>query len=102
MTKEKQIPKIIITIEKDDFGHDDCYNLFLWCERHKIKTEEPKNSEGLYDKMIIHLDTLEKQALFQNKYIGKFKQYVAIINQTKRTYKSPYDLNRAGFKNSKL
>jgi hypothetical protein len=55
MTKE-----IIINIKKDDFGHDECYNLFLWCERHKIKTEEPKNSKGLYDKMIIHLDTMEK------------------------------------------
>ena len=97
-----KINDIIITIIKDDFGHDDTYNLFLWCERHKIKTEESKNSKGLYDKMIIHLDTLEKQALFQNKYTDKLRQYIEIINQTKKvSHRSPYDLNRGGFKNIK-
>lgn len=95
MTKE-----ITITIIKDDFGVDECYNLFLWCERHKIKTEEPKNSKGLYDKMIIHLDTLEKKVLFQHKYIDKLIRYADIKNQIKMKHKSPYDLNRGGFKNS--
>jgi hypothetical protein len=98
-----KVDEIIITIDKDDFGHDDCYNLFLWCERHKIKTEEPRNSKGLFDKMIIHLDTLERQALFQHKYIDKLESYVKVINQIKiGNHKSPYDLNRGGFKNSKL
>jgi hypothetical protein len=94
---------ITITITKDDYGTDESYNLFLWCKRHKIKIEEPRNSEGLFNKMIIHLDTLEKQVLFQQKYIDKLKQYAEIINQSKKsTHKSSYDLNRGGFKNIKL
>jgi hypothetical protein len=93
---------ITIRIDKDDFGHDDCYNLFLWCERHKIKTEEPRNSKGLFDKMIIHLDTMEKQMLFQHKFIDKLESYIKIINQTKSSnHKSPYDLNRGGFNRQK-
>lgn len=97
MTKE-----ITITIIKDDFGTDDCYNLFLWCERHKIKTDEPRNSEGLYDKMIIHLDTIEKQVLFQHKYIDKLESYAKTINQIKKHISGlPYDLNRGGFNRQK-
>lgn len=93
---------ITITIIKADFGQDDCYNLFLWCERHKIKTEEPRNSRGLFDKMIIHLDTLEKQTLFQHKYTDKLESYVKVINQIKTgNHKSPYDLNRGGFNRQK-
>ena len=68
---EKQI---IITIKKDDFGQDESYNLFLWCEKHKIKVDDPRNSKGLYDRLIIHLDTLEKQILFQNKYLDRLKK----------------------------
>lgn len=94
--------EIILTVKKDDYGTDESYNLFLWCERHKIKTEEPRNAKGLFDKLIIHLDTLQKQALFQKKHTDKLRQYVKIINQTKKVvHKSPYDLNRGGFKNFK-
>lgn len=77
--------KIILTVKKDDFGVDETYNLFLWCERHKVKTEEPKNSEGLYDKLIIHLDTLEKQVLFESKYTARLKHLIDLLSKVDKT-----------------
>lgn len=78
-----EVEKIVLKFKKSDLDFSGYYyssNLYDWCKKNKIKIEEPQNKEGLYDRFIIHLDTIEKQYLFSGKYLTLLKKVAAKQN----------------------
>ena len=74
---------IILKFKKDElraarFG-DAMYN---FCVRNKIKVVEPRSgADNLYHTFEIHLDTLNKQVLFEARFTSLIKKLLKAQNQ---------------------
>lgn len=68
----------------DEIQYDYASTVYNWCRRNKIKIEEPfdKKTER-YAKFVIHLDTIEKQFLFSNRFLTVVKHLTKHNSQNK-------------------
>lgn len=50
------------------YPYDYKYVIYTFCDKNKIKTEEPRGSDGTYFTLLVHITCLADCLLFQEKF----------------------------------